>query len=113
MMRPALLAGCSAILCASCTTSAPPETVLTRQCEPLSGATPFEAQLVTAREGLLVVAVEQRGISTMVTMGQTAQSPIERYGLITLARKTDADAQVQVRVASRDSPEIAGEICVS
>jgi CHAT domain-containing protein len=113
MMRPAFLAGCGAIVCASCSTSTPPETVLTRQCVPVSGSSPFETQLVSARKGLLVVDVEQRGISTTVTMGETAQSPIERYGLITLARNTGADEPVQVRVTSRDSPEISGEICVS
>jgi CHAT domain-containing protein len=118
MMRLALLAGCGAILCVACDTSVPPETVLARQCASVSGARPFEVQLVTARKGLLVVDVEQRGISTTVTMEDggaslAAQSPIERYGLVTLARETGADEPVQLRVASRDSPEIVGEICVA
>jgi CHAT domain-containing protein len=125
--RPAPLAGGTAflgilVLAAALTACSrhpqPDVVVLVKRCEAISGSQPFETELTAPRTGLLTFAVEQRGISSTVTFrdGDTttsADSPVERYGLITLARHAGADGRIVARVESRDSPDIVGEVCLS
>lgn len=88
--------------------------VLDRQCVPLAGAQPFTTELTVPGPGLLIVDVEQHGISSTLSLSDaSAEVPIERYGLIALAHESRAGGVVSVRVISRDSPDIVGEVCVS
>jgi CHAT domain-containing protein len=104
-----------AIALAACGSRAQaPVVVLAPHCVPLDGARPFTTGLTAPKSGLLVVDVEQYGISSTLSIGDdTAEVPIERYGLITLAHQAAADQVVSVRVSSRDSRDIVGEVCIS
>ena len=114
-----LAASVLAAMLAACSSRPQPQVlVLAPRCAAISAAQPFETQLSIAHAGLLSVAVEQRGISSSLTLGEgnakaSAESPIERYGLITLVREVPAAERVTVRVESRDSPDIVGEVCVA
>src|SRR6185436_696112 len=41
------------------------------------------------------------------------RSPIDRYGLVTLVVDAQKNQAVPVTVATRDSPDVTGEVCIS
>jgi len=98
--------------------AAPPRPLLTQRCLPVSTALPITLPLLTPGGGTLRVAVRQRGISlTAELIGDAASvattSPVDRYGEITLLADSRLAHPYTVRIRSRDSPDITGEVCVA
>jgi CHAT domain-containing protein len=88
--------------------------VLAESCSPFGGAQPTQLQVVPPVSGALRVAITQRGISVVASSGAvTARSPVDRYGLVTLVVDARRNQPVPVTVATRDSPDVTGEICVA
>jgi CHAT domain-containing protein len=106
----------AALLCA-CSAAPAPQQILPASCRTLSGAAPLTWRLVAPANGLLQFALRPRGISVSAAFlndpDRAAISPDERYGAVTLVTDTHQGAAYTVRVQSRDSRELAGDICVS
>jgi CHAT domain-containing protein/tetratricopeptide (TPR) repeat protein len=74
--------------------------------------------IVTPAPGTLRVAAQPRGISITVSVVKAggvpalAASPVDRLGLVTVATEASAGDAIRVRVASRDSQAIHGEVCI-
>ena len=107
----AMLHGCSA-------PEAPPRPILAERCVPVSAALPMTLPVSTPQGGTLLVAVRQRGISLAAELidgaaSVASASPVERYGEMTLLADSRLAHSYTLRIVSRDSPEITGEVCVS
>jgi len=88
--------------------------VLAQSCSPIGGTQPTQLKVVPPAPGALRVAITQRGISLVASSGAvTARSPIDRYGLVTLVVDAQKNQAVPVTVATRDSPDVTGEVCIS
>jgi CHAT domain-containing protein/tetratricopeptide (TPR) repeat protein len=63
---------------------------------------------------LLRVLSRPDGVSILATLdGEPARSPIDRYGTVSFVRPVRAGEAATLRVESRDSPDIAGQACLS
>jgi CHAT domain-containing protein len=91
-----------------------------QHCQLLGGSTPtLEVPIAPSDGGLLAVQVDERGITVTArfedasTASRESTSPVERLGRIVLARQRAAGTGSSVRITSRDSPDVTGEVCVS
>ena len=121
LSRPPWAAGAllAALMLHACSApETPPRPILTERCVPVSTALPISLPVLTPGGGTLRVAVRQRGISlTAQLIGDAASiaaaSPVDRYGEITLLADSRLAHPYTVRILSRDSPDITGEVCVA
>jgi CHAT domain-containing protein len=95
-----------------------PLPILTEHCRTVGTAHPVSFEVRSAGAGMLRIAIRQRGISVTASLidgagSSDTVSPIDRYGVMTLVRDARAARQYTIRVISRDSPDVAGEACVS
>jgi CHAT domain-containing protein len=110
----ALAAATLAVMLNGCASREAPQAVLARECRPISGAAPLTLQVRSPQAGTLRVMVEQRGIVTVTHVAEHAgTSPIGRFGVATFVTDAAKDQPVAIAIRSRDSPDIAGEVCVS
>jgi len=110
-LLPLLLEACS-------TAAAPPRPILAEQCFTVSTALPVALRLATPDAGMLRIAVRQRGISLSAelrsaTASIATVSPVDRYGEMTFLAHSHRANPYTLRILSRDSPDIAGQACVS
>jgi CHAT domain-containing protein len=91
-----------------------------QHCQLLGGSTPtLEVPIAPSESGLLAVQVDERGITVTArfddspTSSPESASPVERLGRIVLARQRASGTASSVRIISRDSPDVTGEVCVS
>ena len=118
-----LVAAYLAATLSGCASREAPAPVLARQCKLLSGAAPLRLHVLSPVNGILRLAVEQRGISSVTSLTSTvdgqhartvsSKSPIERFGLATFTLDVLRDQPFAIEIRSRDSPDIAGQVCVS
>ena len=101
----------------ACSQSVAPQQVLARQCSPLGGPEEAVLSVVAPAAGILRIAVEERGISTVATLDDKAEtasaSPVERFGTIVLTTAAKPTEPHTVRVRAADSPAITGQVCMS
>src|SRR5262245_10782571 len=96
----------------SCRAPTPPEAVLAERCEPISGSAPLRFDVVPQSGGALQVHIEQRGVSIVARAsglertGQvtSTQSPIERFGVMTLLASVSPRQPIAVELQSRCVP---------
>ena len=95
------------------------QSVLPRECSALDSAHPVKLPLVAPADGVLRVMVEERGISTVSFLHDTAgttdgsASPVDRLGTVVLTWNVHGSEQVTVEVQVEDSHDITGQVCVS
>jgi CHAT domain-containing protein len=89
--------------------------VLARECRPIDSTHKVTLHFTSPADGLLRVAVEEHGISTVSVLsdGAPSASPVDRLGTVVLAANVRRDGRAEVAVHVDDSPDIRGEICVS
>jgi CHAT domain-containing protein len=81
---------------------------------PVSGAMPATLSAKMPAGGVLRALIRPDGVSIIATLGnERARSPIDRYGSVSFARAVRAGETVTLTAESRDSPDIAGEACLS
>jgi CHAT domain-containing protein len=91
-----------------------PSVVLAEQCERVQGELPLLVRVQPPAAGELLVRVVPKGISVLVDIDhERARSQVDRFGVIAFVRTARANEPFVVGVFSRDSPEIAGEACVT
>ena len=74
----------------------------------------MQLRLVSPSNGVMRVAITQRGISVVASTGTaTTKSPIDRFGLATLVVDVSRSQAVPIAIRTRDSPDVVGEVCVS
>jgi CHAT domain-containing protein len=102
---------------AACSRAAPQSTTIASKCLRVGGDKDTTLPITSPGTGTLSVKIAERGISVMGQLdGQSAQlgeSPVERFGSITLLTKAAASKSYTVRIRSADSKDISGETCVS
>jgi CHAT domain-containing protein/tetratricopeptide (TPR) repeat protein len=108
----------AAMLHACSAPRAPPQPILTERCLTVSAALPITLRAVTPGGGTLRIAIRQRGISVTAelidgTASAASVSPVDRYGEMTLLADSRQAHPYSVRILSRDSPDITGDVCVS
>jgi CHAT domain-containing protein len=101
-----------------CGSSGVPAQVLLHRCQLFGGSTPtLKVPIAPSDGGLLAVQVDERGITVTARFEDSptseSTSPVERLGRIVLARQRAAGTGSSVRITSRDSPDVTGEVCVS
>ena len=105
----------SGLLLAACGARSGPPQSETRHCLQVNSGDATLA-LNSPSNGMLVVTVEERGLSVAARIDPSAyegSSPVERIGEITLVTRVSAGQTHTVRVRSEDSRDLAGEVCAS
>ncbi len=91
--------------------------VLTRDCRMIDSSHATVVQLTSPGDGMLRVAVEELGISTVSFLNgavdSAAASPVDRLGTIVLTANVLRAQPAKVEVHADDSHEIRGEVCIS
>ena len=112
-----MLLGSAAL--AGCGSSGVPVQALMQHCQLVGGSTRIvEVPIAPSDSGLLAVQVDERGITVAARFEDSpiapeSTSPVERLGRIVLAQQRAAGTGSSVRITSRDSPDVTGEVCVS
>ena len=73
---------------------------------------------ITSPGGMLLVTLEERGVTVSASLGSAAESttpaagsPVDRLGTVALLAATAAGETATVRVRSEDSRDIKGQVC--
>lgn len=117
-MRIVRLTACALVmLAAAACDRAPPRALVESRCLPLDRRQPVSMSIAAPADGTVRIGIEPRGIAIVVraassAASEPAASPLDRLGLVTLVEPARAGEAVQLRVESRDWPDIRGEICV-
>jgi CHAT domain-containing protein len=116
---PAVAALVALAMLAACTSRSPPaRTVLAEQCLRVGGGEPVTFEWVMPASGTLRALLRQQGVSvdgSLLVRDQkiSGSSIVDRFGEIALVAEVDGHEPVSLQLVSRDSEEIAGEVCVS
>jgi CHAT domain-containing protein len=103
-----------ALSLSGCNRPPPAHVVLEAQCAPLSGERPRTIPLDIPADGQYRIVLTTRGVSAVLQAGdQRSASPVDRFGASSLIRDARAGEHVVVEVRSHDSPQVAGESCVT
>jgi CHAT domain-containing protein len=75
-------------------------------------------QIESHEDDLVRIDIRQRGLSVVAhvrtgSTERTVRSPVDRVGSISVLEHASRGQQIALRIASRDSPGIRGEVCVS
>src|SRR3569833_2357841 len=95
----------------------PQQPVLERTCQSLDSTHGVALELPPSADGLLRVEVQERGISTVSVLNDSAASaaasPIDRLGTVILAAHVGHGEHTRVAVHVEDSQEVSGQVCIS
>ena len=104
------------MLAAAACDRAPPRALVESKCLTLDRQHPASMSITAPADGIVVIGIEPRGIAILArsasSAASAATSPVDRLGLVTLVEPVRTGEVVQLRVESRDWPEIRGEVCV-
>src|SRR5688572_1650926 len=104
----------AAMSATACSRHEAPRAVLAEQCERVQDNLPWLVRVQAPAAGEFLVRVVPKGISVILDIDhERARSQVDRFGVITFVRQARANEQFIVSVFSRDSPDIAGEACVT
>lgn len=116
-MRTVRLTGCAlAMLAAAACDRSPPRVLVEGKCLTLDRRHPAVMSIAAPEDGTVSIGIEPHGIAILARAGSSpasaATSPVDRLGLVTLVEAVRAGEVVQLRVDSRDWPDIRGEVCI-
>lgn len=105
---------------AGCDTPMDWQRIETDRCFPLDGAGSLVTEVMPLQSGPVSVIVDQHGISVTVELmdgsgaaSPPATSPVDRVGPVSVIHDASSNEPVSVRIASRDSQDVKGRICLS
>ena len=110
---PSLVA--ASVLLAACGAQPAPLSQITHQCLHIAGERETNLTLVAPEAGLLLVTVEERGLSVSAHLDSSgeASSPVARLGALALLVESAASQTHTLHVRSQDDHDLAGEVCAT
>jgi CHAT domain-containing protein len=116
-MRIVQLTACALLSLAAACERTPPRALGEQQCLTVDRRHPVSLSFTAPADGTVSIAIEPRGIAIVARAASAvasapAASPVDRLGPVRLVETVRAGETVQLRVESRDWPEIRGEVCV-
>ena len=105
--------GVACVLLAACSSPTTPIAQVARQCLRVGGESETTLPLTSPRAGLLLITLEERGVSVSARLDRSAEgsSPVARIGAIALLTSTAASQRHTLHVRSEDDHDLAGEVC--
>ena len=103
------------MLLAGCGSHGAPPAQVTRQCLHVRGEGQTDLTLVAPRAGLLLVTLEERGLSVSANIDSSgeASSPVSRLGAIALLAESARSQTHTLHVRTQDDRELSGEVCAT